>query len=239
MVPLRQNKYIERFSMKFYTLLIALAVFASWLTVHAAESDDNLKIIEKPQTIVYKDSSEHNRMNKKWMAQWQLFGIGPNGTAESALIAGYHLDRNSILQLEAGNGGVKGNSWFFNDSYELSGSTFGIHYKKFFGNSFYAKLGMDSRSVTYKYKYALTVNQEAFQGDSIAAGLVIGNQWQWENFNLGCDWIGYSVPFYSKISSETVAGSDPLYRDELNSAEQKYLKDGFVQGLRFYMGYSF
>lgn len=222
--------------MKLYAAIAALTVFMSWFTVHA---QDSVTVIEKPVEMVYKNSSEHNRMNKKWTAQWQLFGVGPNGTAEGAIIAGYHLDRNSVVQIEVGSGGTSGNSIFIDDQYEFSGSTVGLHYKKFFGNSFYAKMGVDYRSVTYKYKYAFGGGEESFSGDSLAAGLVIGNQWQWQNFTLGCDWIGLSVPFASTVKSETVAGNDSYYRDELDKAQQKYLRNGFAQGLRFYMGYTF
>ncbi|MDG0817129.1 hypothetical protein [Bdellovibrio svalbardensis] len=222
--------------MKLYAVVVALTVFMSWFTVHA---QDSVTVVEKPVEMVYKNSSEHNRMDKKWTAQWQLFGAGPNGTSESAIIGGYHLDRNSVVQLEVGSGGISGNSIFIDDKYELSGSTVGLHYKKFFGNSFYAKIGLDYRSVTYKYKYPFTGNQEGFTGESLGAGLVIGNQWQWENFTLGCDWIGLSLPFASTVKSETLTSSDSFYRDELNSAQQRYLRNGFAQALRFYVGYTF
>ncbi len=82
-------------------------------------------------------------------------------------------------------------------------------------------------------------NQESFTEESLGAGLVIGKQWQWNNFTLGCDWIGLSLPFASTVKSETVAGSESFYRDKLDSVQQKYLRSGFAQALRFYVGYTF
>lgn len=205
----------------------------------AAQAEEAPVLIKKASTEVVENSSEHNRMGKKWTAQWQLFGAGANGTSQSALIGGYYLDRNSLVQLEAGGGGMTSSGIFMNSRFELSGTSYGIHYKRFLANSFYFKTGVDYRSVSYSYNYSYTNALEAFEGNSFALSLVIGNQWQWDNFTLGCDWIGFSAPFASETTSVTYAGNDSFYRDEIERAKQDYLKNGFAQGLRFYIGYAF
>lgn len=95
------------------SILLSLITLFS---VNAIASTDETVIIESRKTIVEKDSSEHMRMNKKITVQWQLFGSGANGTSQSAIIAGYHLDRNSIIQLEAGGGGNSFRNTFFTDN---------------------------------------------------------------------------------------------------------------------------
>lgn len=217
--------------------IICLAIFTF---THAAFAEEEPIIIEKASTAVMQDSSEHLRLNKKWVAQWQLFGAGPNGSTQSAAIVGYHLDRNSVVQAEFGGGGYSQSGGLFaNHKFNLSGNSYGVHYKKFFSNSFYVKAGVDYRSIDYSYTYGFSGYTESFQGDSFAAGLVIGNEWQWDNFNLGCDWVGMSMPFSSNVVSQNYASNDSFYQKELKDAQQRYLKDTFTQGLRFYIGYTF
>lgn len=224
--------------MKLYTAVIAFSILMSWFSVHAVE---NVQVIDAEQTpvtaTVYKNSSEHNRMNKTWTMQYQLFGSGPNGTAEGAGIIGYHLNRNSVVQIEVGSGGSSSPTIFLGNV-EYSGSTVGVHYKHFFGNSFYVKTGIDYRSVKFEYQSAFSTSRESFEGTSVGAGFVIGNQWQWENFTLGCDWIGISVPFASTITSEQAASWD-FDNTSLRDDQERYLHNAYAQALRFYVGYTF
>jgi hypothetical protein len=117
----------------------------------SAFAQEEVVTIEKASTSVIENSSEHNRLNKKWVAQWQLFGAGPNGSSQSAAIVGYHLDRNSVVQAEVGGGGYSQSGLFANQKFSLSGNSYGVHYKKFFSNSFYVKAGVDYRTIDYSY----------------------------------------------------------------------------------------
>lgn len=223
--------------MKLYAFMAALSIFFSWFTVHAEELTTQPSSADSVMT--YKSSAQ-NRQNKTWTAEWQMFGVGPNGTSEGAVIIGHHIDANSLWQIEVGSGGTSGSTLWLIDHLEYSGTAIGVHYKRFIGNSFYVKMGIDYRSVKYDYTYPFSGYEEHFEGNSIAAGLVIGNQWQWDNFTLGCDWVGVSLPFASSVTNETVASSsDSYYRSSLDDAEAKYLRNGFAQALRFYVGYSF
>ncbi|WP_374077267.1 hypothetical protein [Bdellovibrio bacteriovorus] len=219
------------------SILLSLITLFS---LNAMANTDETVVIESRKTIVEKDSSEHMRMNKKITVQWQLFGSGANGTSQSAIIAGYHLDRNSIIQLEAGGGGNSFRTFFSSSEYSYNSYSVGAHFKKFLGNSFYVKTGVDYRSVDYVFNYGYSSVKTGFEGNSLAASLVIGNQWQWDNFTLGCDWIGLSLPFAHTVTSETLsADADSYHRANLDEDEEHYLKNGYAQALRFYVGYSF
>ncbi len=58
-----------------------------------------------------------------------------------------------------------------------------VGYKKFAGNSFFyqpsAYFRKASHITTVQYKY-----------EDLGLGFRIGNEWQWENFTLGIDWLG-------------------------------------------------
>ncbi|MFM6928035.1 MAG: hypothetical protein ACKOX6_06190 [Bdellovibrio sp.] len=212
-------------------------ILSTGIVVHAEE----IKLVEKDAaTVLYRDSSEANRIGKKFSANWELFGSGPAGTSESGVSAAYHLNRNSLIQLEYGKGGF---SSFWSDltSISFNGSHIGLHFKHFAGNSFYFKTGIDYRQIQYRYNYNSLTTDGAydFEGNSIGASFVIGNQWQWDNFTLGCDWIGLTAPLTSEVTHEHVSVEGPYTRQDMYYAEDNRLKSTYVQALRFYVGYSF
>lgn len=205
-------------------------------------SADEVQIIDKPQAI-FRDSSEHNRMNKNFSLTYMAFGVGPNRAGSIGGTASLFLNRNSSIDFEYVSGRPLYTNWFSWSDYDVQTSSYGIHYKQFTGNSFYFRVGADYRTVKYRYTLRDIFTTEVtsinrFEGDSVTATFLIGNQWQWENFTLGCDWIGIALPVTSRISSESVSGSSP------NSIYMKDDQDWLVKnpasiGLRFYLGASF
>jgi hypothetical protein len=113
-------------------------------------------------------------------------------------------------------------------------------------NTTYYRLGLDERKVSAVRAYVSSVDSKydtrrAFEGSSTAASFSLGNQWQWENFTLGCDWIGYTTPLGSKVESQSYASAtSPDYeRARLEEDKSYYLKESFYHGLRFYLGATF
>lgn len=203
-------------------------------------------IVDQPEAI-YKNSSEHMRIDKKYQVNGYLFGIGPNIASTTGVEAGLFLDKDSLLlaQITQGNSRYNYSSSYGSD-YKFDTTSVGVHYKKFVSNSFYVKLGGDYRTADYSYKYRSSLGSNydtdrSFKGTSTAITFQIGNQWQWENFTIGCDWVGYTMPVLSNISSENVTSpSDYAYDLKRNQEEQDTLvKNGHLNLLRFYLGLSF
>ncbi len=203
---------------------------------------DEAQIVDKPQTI-FRDSSEHNRMNKKFSLTYMAFGVGPNRSGSIGGTASLLLNRNASVDFEYVSGRPLYTNWFSWSDYDVRTSSYGIHYKQFTGNSFYFRVGADYRTVKYRYTsrdiFTGEVNStNRFEADSVTATILIGNQWQWENFTLGCDWIGVALPVTTHITSESVSGPypNPQYMKE----DQDWLvKNSASIGLRFYLGASF
>ncbi len=133
-------------------------------------------------------SSEQNRSDKKIETTLQLASQDyrlPN----LALSGMYYLTPKDLLGLKFGSLHGKENQ-----------DSVAVQYKRYFGNSFYAAPEL----------FYLRTHEEinGFWGDvfnlrefasytSLGAGIRIGNQWTWENFTLGCDWIGIGQRFGS------------------------------------------
>ncbi|HWU43533.1 MAG TPA: hypothetical protein VN132_08850 [Bdellovibrio sp.] len=234
--------------MKLFALIIAIAIFMSWYTVHAEE----VKVIDtttpatettEAPTIVFRDSSEQYRMNKKFTAQWQVVGVGPTGTIQAGLTLGMFLSRNDLVQVEWAHGSNEVNdnaltTWSIVRA-TAEGTSVGVNYKHFAGNSFYFKGGVDYRTISYEYNDSWSPEVYNFKGRGVDASFLIGNQWQWDNFTLGCDWVGITVPLSHEITEEKITSSQVGTNSDLKKAEDHYLKNAIAQGLRFYMGLSF
>lgn len=218
-------------------LLIFLGVLLSVAT--ASAGNESVTIIEKSKDSILSDSSEFHRMNKRFTISTDLLGAGPTRANNYGLSAAYFLNRNTLLLAEAYKGETTGQYHFaFNDdNFKYKGSSVGLYLKKFVGNSFYYRAGLEYRKVDYDYTENSNNYSFSFSGSSLGAAILIGNQWQWENFTLGCDWVGIGLPAVSNIDSEEV--SSPLYTGDLHSAQDIYVKAAYIQLLRFYLGYSF
>jgi hypothetical protein len=228
--------------MKILTTLL-LSLFS--LQVLAAQSDSNLKIVDEPQSdVIYRDSSAFNRLQKNFSINYMAFGFGPNPAGSVGLNFGFFLDRNSLIDFEYTAGRpLNYVNWKYSE-YDVNARSYGVHYKLFTGNSFYVRGGVDYRMVDYLYKTrdfstSIENSRSAFKGSSLNATFLIGNQWQWENFTLGCDWIGLTVPLSTQIDSESFTTTSTYTSSTLKDDQDYYLKRQVTMGLRFYLGATF
>ena len=181
------------------------------------------------------------------------FGIGPNQIYGSTLSAAYFLERNKQLLLEVRQGKDIGprsmtqsvSNFAIVYSPQVTMKQLSLHFKHFLGNSFYYRVGGDYNQVDYNYDLSKSYNgaglSSSFSGDSLLANITIGNQWQWENFNLGCDWVGYAMPLMSRVSNQSAPlRADADYEQKSFETDKKYyLSDSTAILLRFYLGASF
>ncbi|MFN7727967.1 MAG: hypothetical protein ACK5P7_02295 [Bdellovibrio sp.] len=201
-------------------------------------------VVPKQETVV-EDSSAHHRVDKRYSADAILTGIGPSITGTAGVQLGYYLDHDSLVILELTRGNLRSDSQLTSSTvgskYEITSGSIGGHYKNFVGNSFYYRAGGDFRTLDYKYTFTSgVVDTATFKGTSLVANIQIGNQWQWENFTLGCDWVGFVLPIYSQIKDDVVNSSTPsLERKRLDDDAQTLVKSNHITLLRFYLGASF
>lgn len=182
-------------------------------------------------------SSADQRQDKKWLVTVQPFGYGPNAFSSNGVNAGLFIDPESIVQLEVtiSNRATPFFSWNKNENdYKINAYSFGAHYKQFVGSSFYFNAGLDYRKVDYRYEPS-SGNMLAFKGDSSGLSLSIGNQWVFNRFTIGCDWVGFFTPFYSGTSDENYTGS----KSDLDSDIRTYVEKSQIMLTRVYLGFAF
>ncbi len=160
-------------------------------------------------------TSEENRLNKKYQLNVEVGGI--NHTANSRGVEGaYFLTANDSINIKfsslTNNSDLTGQSAYDDDQQRYNhdqandvwkkhgeGTAVQATYKRFTTNSFYVEGGVFYRKQDVVSKtvevfdqlntYYL-VDSETGTIEDIGALFSIGNQWQWENFALGVDWIG-------------------------------------------------
>lgn len=228
-------------------LFIFAFIVLSSIAVFSQTKEKDYKIVPA-EKLIQEDSSEHHRLEKNFQLTANLLGIGPSFTSTLGIQGGKFIDRNSLILVELTSGTLStpetaGSSVKLGSIYDVKSTSIGVHYKHFLGNSFYVRFGGDYRTLKYDYKYSsigFSDDTRYFEGTSIAGNFQIGNQWQWENFTLGCDWVGLSLPVSNSISNEKVVSSTPDYdQTRLKEDENTFVKNAHLNLLRFYLGASF
>jgi hypothetical protein len=125
-------------------------------------------------------------------------------------------------------------------------SIYSLEFQSFLGNSFYYALGVTQRKleVTIKDYYSpetgsVTTHLNC-KGQSFGPHLVIGNEWQWNYFYLGAEWVGFISPstwsYKNEYNNETWTDTDKAYWDQ---TIEKAVKQTSFMGLNLTLGFSF
>jgi hypothetical protein len=75
--------------------------------------------------------------------------------------------------------------------------------------------------------------------ESIGADIAVGNQWQWNQMTIGCDWIGLMVPFAVVNADYDRSGVTDIERQSIEVASRKLGLLMSFQVARVYVGASF
>lgn len=162
------------------------------------------------------------------------FAVAP--VVSGGLGAGFYIDHNSLIEAQFSNGTLH---YLF---FDIEATTFEITYKHFFSNSFYTRVGAAYRRILLSNAWFFFSSQtigEIGSVDSLAADIAIGNQWQWDSFTLGCDWIGYMAPVAILNRSFDPHGATGSDLKDLDKAWDDLANVGSYQFLRLYLGMSF
>jgi hypothetical protein len=170
--------------------------------------------------------SFENRESKKFQLAIGMLGHEYIGTNAITLSAGYFLDPQSILLVRYSN--LNGRGLDDDDSATLRAVTLG--YRRFVANSFNLTPSVYYKRTTQKDNFTwFTTTSKTEVYEDIGIGFRIGNEWQWENFTLGCDWFGINRTM--KVLNEKNVDDNW----ELFDTNSKY---SFTIA-SFYLGYSF
>jgi hypothetical protein len=99
-----------------------------------------------------------------------------------------------------------------------------IGYRRFLGNSFNVM-----PTIYYKRNTGDFFNATLIYED-VGTGFRVGNEWQWENFTMGCDWFGLNYKTVEINHKEKGLGPIDTH------TPMKALTMTFAS---FYLGYSF
>jgi hypothetical protein len=222
-----------------HVLFFTISLLLGFSTFASTGEPENVLVIKAEPKAIYEGSSEHHRMDKQYVLTGETgFSVGaiPSGGAN----AGYYLDRNSVVQASYAGGSLK------LIDFSLRTKTGSVLYKRFLGNSFYFRAGPGYREIELQYDNWLNSTflksngyKDVGVSRSLVADVAIGNQWQWENFTLGCDWIGAMVPVAdlgSRINTDGLSDAD---KRDVNDQWDKLQKITSLQAIRFYIGASF
>ena len=185
---------------------------------------DEQKELPATSLNVQNQSSLENRKDLKYQTTLSIMGADYSGFRRNFTLAvGYFLNDKNLINLRytfQNSSGAQDNS--STTDYPETTRAIAVGDRYFFGNSFNTLASIfwkdhskfdRSNGRTYKFK-------------DYGVGVRLGNEWQWNNFTMGCDWFGINHSLV-KVSDTFPATSFGLDRE---------LTFAF---LNFYLGYSF
>jgi hypothetical protein len=180
--------------------------------------------------------SSSNRSNKAAYVAYDAFGLTLMPVAGPRI--GYFVSKDFVAEAGFATGDAK------LGEFEANKKIIEVKAKKFFGNSFYVDGGIGYE--TWEVSYPVAVDSGSYDTRQLSGNvqntgveLHIGNQWQWDGFTLGCDWVGYFLSLNTSTSFNDDSGVSP----EKKEAEEKDVKQTFAGNsphiTRFYVGWAF
>lgn len=224
-------------SAKLFIVVLSLQTIGNICLGSEAES-----ATQEAQTSERRKSSSDFRKEKKFQVLGQPTGWRRESFV-SGVSAGYFL--NSDLMITTGF--LIGQGFYTGTGYQhesMASQTFSLGLKKFLGNTFYGKGSLSHSKIDYHYSSTGSWlgtsgdTDRRLEGTMIAGSFVIGNQWQWSGFTLGCDWAGFSIPITSNVTRDQVTGSYGVASDT-DSARREIFSDIRYELVNFYLGASF
>ncbi len=204
-------------------------------------------VIPPPPPVETNRNSEQNREGKTYQANALLTGSGPSSGSTSGLQFGYFLKPNDILMLEYTTAtsstnytsSVSGVVVSQSDT-KITYNSLGIHYKYFSSNSFYVRGGLDFMKGHLNNNYVSNYGSSSYSFDAHVLSVMfnIGNQWQWDNFTLGCDWVGATSPILTRFSDERINSNYSSERGLMEGDQSNYFSHLKINLLRFFLGAS-
>ncbi|WP_141734504.1 hypothetical protein [Oligoflexus tunisiensis] len=123
---------------------------------------------------------------------------------------------------------------------------YSLEFQSFLGNSFYYALGVTQRNLEitirdfYIPETGGVTTYLTSKGQSIGPHLVIGNEWQWDYFYLGAEWVGVISSSSWKYENEYPDGTwTQSETDYWDKNIEKAIKQSSFMGLNLTLGFSF
>lgn len=143
------------------------------------------------------NNSIANRSNKKFSAL--LGGEFVNGLSTTTFSLGYYFKPNIVAEIKLNYGLDYSRETFAQGPQEDLEKMLmlSLGAKFFVGNSFYVKSSLsyidETDGVSGGFIFVTTKERDELEG--LGLSFSIGNQWQFDNFTIGCDWIGINQVF--------------------------------------------
>lgn len=172
-------------------------------------------------------TSQGNRKNLKYQIVAGILGT-EYIKYPITISAGYYIQPYGVLTLRYSQLNHS-DKW---GAYKMNAVTIG--YRRFYGNSFnimptiYYKRNTADFYTEGSHPYVVGSNNLIYE--DIGMGFRLGNEWQWQNFTMGCDWFGLNYKTIKiNFKEKSIAAID-------THAPMKALT---MTLLSFYLGYSF
>lgn len=176
------------------------------------------------QRIWYDENFVHDRLGKK--IQFTVEPIGIDYFAEGltrGLTIGFFLSPEKLIYLQ-GKKSMQLTQYSNTTHYEKINSI-DLGLRSYIKNSLYLSTGLSKKTIFYSMKSS-GLSSPKFNGlaefvtEAAIINIGLGNQWQWQNFSFGIEWLNLAIPFADKLKTEKIEE----YQSEFSRENVQYFK---------------
>ncbi|MNL13349.1 hypothetical protein D3C87_1342530 [compost metagenome] len=220
-----------KFSMMTVAMLVTLTNSA-----FAATSEEVVGESVANRVEVRERSSEHYRMNKDFELTFSPISFGGFALTNSGVTAGAFINRNSQV--------LANYSWNASDrtcigaiNCDLEDKFASVAFKRFVSNTFYMQGGASHHTISYTESNSNGDIEFGYDATITTADFAIGNQWNFNGFTLGCDWVSFGLPVATTYKNSFYTEDGTL--SELNDRQDEWKKNGKIFFTKLYLGATF
>lgn len=205
-------------------LVCSQFAFAADQQTQPLQRPDSTATSTQSSVIEQGSSSLENRKKLTYQTTFSVIGGEYSGYKSNFTIAaGYFLNDANLINLrysfQNSSGAPENTSTV---DYPETLRAISIGNRHFFGNSF----NLLSSIYWKQHSKFDRANGHTYLFKDYGAGISIGNEWQWKNFTMGCDWFGLN---HSLVKIKNTFPTTSFGLDQELTASL----------LKFYLGYSF
>jgi hypothetical protein len=181
-------------------------------------------------------SSEHYRMDKNFEMTFSPMSFGGFSLTNTGLNAGVFINRNSQVLVSYSWSQSERTCVGF-ENCDIKDNFWGLAYKRFVGNSFYMQAGASHHTIQYDESNSSNDVMFGYDATITTADFAVGNQWNFDGFTIGCDWVSFGLPVSSSFSNSYY--NSPYTEDDVTNRQDEWKKNGRMIFAKLYLGGTF
>ena len=175
-------------------------------------------------------------MGKSFEFGFSPISFGGFSLTNTGLSAGLFINRNSQV-LATYSWSQSNRTCVGFENCDIKDNFVGLAYKRFVSNSFYMQAGATHHTIKYDESNGSNDVMFGYDATVTTADFAVGNQWNFDGFTIGCDWVSIGLPVNTSYSNTFY--NSPYTENDVTQRQEDWKKVSRMIWGKFYVGGTF